>query len=97
MSVEITPEHINSIGLALAGVIGAVTTWQAKEVKKLRARVDVLEAQSVEDRKLFKSAVRYIRDLLAHVSLLTTLLRHHAPDVDLPDPPAPPDGLQEEI
>lgn len=97
MIVEITPEHISAVGLAISSVIGAIAAWQANEVKKLRTRVSVLEAQAESDRQLFRMSIKFIRDLLSHIAQLTLLLRHHAPDADVPNPPAAPAELQAEI
>ncbi|MFE3057622.1 hypothetical protein [Nocardia sp. NPDC059239] len=71
-----TPELIQAAGVAVATVIAAVTTWQAREVAKLRTRVDVLEvALAAKDRKI-TLAFKLLRALLRHIGELEACLRH---------------------
>lgn len=79
-----TPELVQAIGIAVASVIGAITAWQAREVKKLRQRVDALEAQAEEDHRLFRLAGKVIRGLLADQASLLTFIGLHLPGVEPP-------------
>nr|WTA71308.1 hypothetical protein OHB51_35530 [Micromonospora sp. NBC_00855] len=77
-------ELIQAIGIAIASVIGAITAWQAREVKKLRGRVDVLEEQSTKDHKLIRTAGRVIRSLLADRDALLNFITLHMPGSEPP-------------
>ncbi|MEU8895481.1 hypothetical protein [Nocardia sp. NPDC048505] len=91
-------ELVQALGVALATVIGAVTAWQAREVSKLRERVEQLEAQAADDKTRFRDAIRLIRALQLHIDELRSFLRLHVPGQE---PPAVryvvPDSLKEEI
>lgn len=95
----LTPELVQAVGISIATVVGAVTAWQAREVKKLRARVDALEEQAAHDHTRFRAAIRLIRDLLQHIDDLRGYLRQHAAEADPPPHTAPeiPAVLAEEI
>lgn len=84
--------------MALASVIGAVTAWQAREVSKLRARVELLETQAADDKKRFRDAIRLIRALQLHIDELRAFLRLHLPGQE---PPTAryriPSSVQEEL
>ncbi|TQM29874.1 hypothetical protein [Nocardia bhagyanarayanae] len=94
----LSPELVQAFGVAVATVIGAVTAWQAREVAKLRARVETLESQAVDDKKRFRDAIRLIRALQQHIDELRGFLRLHVPGQE---PPVAryevPSSLQEEI
>ncbi|MGW4123610.1 hypothetical protein [Nocardia sp. NPDC004711] len=77
-------ELVQASGLAVGSVIGAVTAWQAREVKKLRGRVEVLEAQAKTDHKLIRSASRVIRSLLADRDALLNFISLHIPGAEPP-------------
>lgn len=93
-----SPELVQASGMAVATVIGAITAWQAREVGKLRTRVDVLETRAADDKKRFREAIRLIRALQQHIDELRGFLRLHVPGRE---PPAArykiPSSLQEEI
>ncbi|MEU2258504.1 MULTISPECIES: hypothetical protein [Nocardia] len=94
----LSPEFVQAFGAAAATVIGAVTAWQAREVAKLRARIETLESQAVDDKKRFRDAIRLIRALQQHIDELRGFLRLHVPGQE---PPAAryeiPPSLQEEL
>lgn len=94
----LNPELVQAFGIAVATMIGAVTAWQAREVGKLRTRVDILETQAVDDKKRFREAIRLIRALQHHIDELRGFLRLHVPGQE---PPSAryriPPSLQEEI
>ncbi|WP_067836024.1 hypothetical protein [Nocardia lijiangensis] len=94
----LSPELVQAFGVAVATVIGAVTAWQAREVAKLRARIETLESQAVDDKKRFRDAIRLIRALQQHIDELRGFLRLHVPGQE---PPAAryeiPPSLQEEL
>ncbi|WP_405160080.1 hypothetical protein OG203_27020 [Nocardia sp. NBC_01499] len=98
MGTVLDPELVQAAGMALASVIGAVTAWQAREVNKLRTRVEVLESQAAEDKMRFREAIRLIRALRVHIDELRAFLRLHVPGQE---PPAAryeiPVSLQKEI
>ncbi|MEV0031444.1 hypothetical protein [Nocardia sp. NPDC050793] len=89
-------ELVQAIGIAIATVIGAVTAWQARQVKQLQARVATLEEQMAQEHKRFKSAVRLIRGLLRYIDDLTAVLRRAGQDAP-PNPVTIPAELEEEI
>jgi hypothetical protein len=80
----LTAELVQAFGIAIASIIGAVTAWQAREVKKLRTRVDALEAQAHEDHKLIRQAGRVIRSLLADRDALLNFISLHVRGVEPP-------------
>ncbi|WP_282775852.1 hypothetical protein [Nocardia sp. CC201C] len=80
----LTAELVQAFGIAIGSVIGAVTAWQAREVKKLRARVDALEMQAGEDHKLIRTAGRVIRSLLADRDALLHFISLHLPGIEPP-------------
>ncbi|MFI7527467.1 hypothetical protein [Nocardia salmonicida] len=80
----LTAEVIQAFGIAVASVIGAITAWQAREVKKLRGRVDVLEEQTARDHKLIRTAGRVIRSLLADRDALLNFISLHLPGSEPP-------------
>ncbi|WP_141717669.1 hypothetical protein [Nocardia altamirensis] len=92
------PELVQACGMAVATVIGAITAWQAREVSKLRTRVEVLETQAADDKKRFRDAIRLIRALQHHIDELRSFLRLHVPGQE---PPSAryriPPSLQEEL
>ncbi|MEV0356380.1 hypothetical protein AB0H71_09985 [Nocardia sp. NPDC050697] len=94
----LSPELVQALGAAAATVIGAVTAWQAREVTKLRSRVEVLEAQAVDDKLRFRDALRLIRALQQHIDQLRGFLRVHVPGQE---PPAArydiPESLRDEL
>ncbi|QIS16565.1 hypothetical protein [Nocardia arthritidis] len=98
MEAAVDPELIQAAGMALASVIGAVTAWQAREVNKLRARIEALETQAADDKRRFRDAIRLIRALQHHIDELRTFLRLHLPGQE---PPVAryriPSSLQQEI
>ncbi len=80
----LTAELIQAIGIAIASIIGAITAWQAHEVKKLRGRVDALEKQSAKDHKLIRTAGRVIRSLLADRDALLNFISLNLPGTEPP-------------
>lgn len=80
----LTAELIQAVGIAIASIIGAITAWQAREVKKLRTRVDALEAQASDDHKLIRTAGRVIRSLLADRDALLHFISLYLPGVEPP-------------
>ncbi|MEV0294547.1 hypothetical protein [Nocardia sp. NPDC050710] len=94
----LTPELVQAAGMALASVIGAVTAWQAREVAKLRARVESLETQAADDKLRFRDAIRLIRALQQHIDELLGFLRIHVPGQEPPEARYQvPDTLREEL
>ncbi|MBH0777016.1 hypothetical protein [Nocardia bovistercoris] len=94
----LSPELVQASGMAMATVIGAVTAWQAREVNKLRARVESLEAQAVDDKRRFRDAIRLIRALQDHIDELRLFLRIHVPGQDPPEAHYKiPASLEEEL
>ncbi|MFI7001369.1 hypothetical protein [Nocardia sp. NPDC050175] len=92
------PELVQAFGIAIATVIGAITAWQAREVGKLRTRVDVLETQAADDKRRFREAIRLIRALQQHIDELRGFLRLHVPGQEPPKARYKiPSSLQEEI
>ena len=92
------PELVQASGMAMASVIGAITAWQAREVNKLRTRVESLEAQAVDDKKRFRDAIRLIRALQDHIDELRLFLRLHVPGQEPPQARYKiPPSLEEEI
>lgn len=72
---------IQAIGIAVAAIL---TAWQARTTSRLREverRLKVVEMERDELRKLFRAAVRHIRDWMSWAL-------HHRPDVDPPELPA---------
>ncbi|MFB7853826.1 hypothetical protein [Rhodococcus qingshengii] len=57
-----TPEHINAIFAGVVLVIGAVTSWQGRQISRLRAEMDELRAAFDTTRDKFRVAKRHIRD-----------------------------------
>uniref|UniRef100_UPI003F498B56 hypothetical protein n=1 Tax=Nocardia suismassiliense TaxID=2077092 RepID=UPI003F498B56 len=93
----LTAELVQALGVAVATVIAAVTAWQARQVKQLRERVEILEQQMEKEHARFRTCVRIIRSLLRHIEDLGAFIRRRIGE----DPPAnpvtiPPD-LDEEI
>lgn len=101
----LTPEVIQALGIAITGVITAVTAWQARAVIRLRGEVSDLRRQvaTVQDeakaeRGRFREAIRVIRALLGHIRELDLHFRRHAPDAPAPPPmPDIPPEIEEEI
>ncbi|MEU2256158.1 hypothetical protein ABZ540_23600 [Nocardia xishanensis] len=94
----LSPELVQAAGVALASVIGAVTAWQAREVTKLRARVETLENQALDDKRRFRDAIRLIRALQQHIDELRGFLRLHVPGQEPPEARYKvPESLQEEL
>jgi hypothetical protein len=89
-----SPERITAVGAIVTGLFGA---WLASEVRSLKAKVTKLEEQQEKDQGVIRSALRHIRDLIAHNALLSGLLRIHAPTIAIPDAPALPDELKDEV
>lgn len=81
------PEVIQAGGVAIAAIL---TAWQARTSKKVRdleSRLAVVEDERDEFKKLFRVAVRHIREWMAWAM-------HHAPGT--PAPPMP-DELRDEV
>lgn len=93
----LAPDRVQAYGIAATSILTAWVARQSSKVKKLQARLDELEEQSEADRRLFKRAVRFIRDVLARNAMLVALLQLHAPNIPLPDPVEIPDELKEEV
>jgi chromosome segregation ATPase len=93
-----SPELLQAAGAAIATVIGAVTAWQAREVSKLRSRVESLEAQLESDQRRFRDAIRLIRALQHHIDELLIFLRIHVPGEEPPTATyRVPESLEREI
>lgn len=83
----LTPDAIQAIGVAVAAVL---TAWQARtaaKVRELEARLRTVELERDVFRRLFRAAVRHIREWMAWAI-------HHAPGI--PPPPLPPE-LNDEV
>lgn len=78
---------IAAVFTGISGVILALTKWQAGQIKDLLERVQHLEDSEAENKRRFRDAVRFIRELLAH--LRTTGSLATAPPI--------PESLKEEI
>lgn len=81
-----TPQAIESIGIATATIL---TAWQARtaaKVRDLETRLAAVESERDRFRRLFRAAVRHIRDWMAWGMT-------HAPGT--PPPPLPPELLDE--
>ncbi|WP_327100077.1 hypothetical protein OIE68_15635 [Nocardia vinacea] len=89
-------ELIQAIGIAIATVIGAVTAWQARQVKQLQARVASLETQMATERGKFRKAVRVIRGMQHYIDDLCAAMRRAGQDPP-PNPVVIPTELEEEI
>ncbi|MGV9818432.1 hypothetical protein [Nocardia xishanensis] len=92
----LTPEFVQAIGVAVAGIIGAATAWQSRRIKQLTERVVTLEAQMAEERGKFRSAVRVIRGLQRYADELCATMRRAGQDPP-PNPVTIPAELLEEI
>lgn len=101
----LTPEVIQALGIAVTGVITAITAWQARIVSRLRGevtdlqlKVATMQDEAKADRGRFREAIRVIRALLGHIRDLDLHFRQHAPDAP-PPPPMPqiPPEIEEEI
>ncbi|WP_157128869.1 hypothetical protein [Nocardia amamiensis] len=89
---------MQAAGMAVASVIATVTAWQAREVAKLRTRVETLENQALDDKRRFRDAIRLIRALRQHIDELRGFLRIHVPGQEPPEARYKvPESLQEEI
>lgn len=93
----LSPDRIQALGIAATSLLTVWVGRQAAKVKRLQAEVDELKGKYDEQRSLFASAVRFIRDLLWHVRLQDAALRQHAPGVVIPEPPTIPDELKKEV
>ncbi|MFC3963497.1 hypothetical protein, partial [Nocardia jiangsuensis] len=80
----LSPDLVQALGAAAATVIGAITAWQAREVAKLRTRIETLETQAVDDKLRFRDALRVIRALQLHIDELRGFLRLHVPGREPP-------------
>ncbi|WP_280442219.1 hypothetical protein [Nocardia brasiliensis] len=88
---------MQAIGVAVATVVGAVSAWQAREVKKLRGRVDALEAQIAEHHTRFRAALKVIRGLLRHIDELTVFVRSRTGEQPPENPVVIPAPLEQEL
>ncbi|WP_407107875.1 hypothetical protein [Rhodococcus aetherivorans] len=93
----LSPDRIQAIGAAATSLLTVWVARQASKVKRLQDRVNHLEAQAEKDRNLFVKAVRYIRELLWHIKAQDLMLRQHAPNAQIPEPPEVPEELREEV
>lgn len=93
----LSPERIQALGIAATSLLTVWVGRQAAKVKRLQAEVDDLKGKYEQQRSLFASAVRFIRDLLWHVRIQDDALRQHAPGVVIPEPPAIPEDLKMEV
>ncbi|MFI2561583.1 LapA family protein [Nocardia farcinica] len=92
----LTGDLVQSIGIALATVIGAVTAWQGRRIAELQRRVAELEEQMADERGKFRSAVRVIRSMRRYIGDLCDAMSR----AGLVPPPSPveiPAELEEEI
>ena len=93
----LSPDTIQALGLAATAVLTAWTGRLAVRVKAAEARVAELEKQGEKDRGIIKAAAKFIRDQSVHIAILCGLLRHHAPDAEIPPEPTLPDILDKEM
>ncbi|MET7752299.1 MULTISPECIES: hypothetical protein [Actinomycetes] len=91
-----TPELIQAIGVAIVGIIGALTAWQNKKVRELSARVAELESQMAAEKGKFRAAIRFIRSLQRYTDDLSELLRR-AGQTPPPNPVVVPKELEEDL
>ncbi|OBA62178.1 hypothetical protein A5780_19150 [Nocardia sp. 852002-20019_SCH5090214] len=91
-----TPELIQAIGVAIVGIIGAFTAWQAKKVSELQSRVAELETQMAAERGKFRAAARVIRALQRYIDQLTDLLTRAGQNPP-PNPVVMPPELEEDL
>ncbi|WP_306358862.1 MULTISPECIES: hypothetical protein [unclassified Nocardia] len=100
-----TPEHIAAIGGAIVAVLTAVfgflnarqarkTDEIAQRYAELQQRVERLEQELARTEGLLRAAVRYIRELLAHITRISVA---HRLGETVPDVPPIPEMLKEEI
>lgn len=93
----LSPDTIQALGIAATAVLTAWTSRLAVRVKAAEARVAELEKQGEQDRGVIKAAARFIRDQAVHIAVLCGLLRHHAPNVEIPPDPVLPKELHKEV
>lgn len=93
----LSPERIQAIGIAFTGFLTVWLGRLAPQVRTLRREVEELKAQRAKDQGVIRASVKYIRALGVHNGVLTGLLRHHAPHVEIPAEPEMPDVLREEV
>ncbi|WP_343466453.1 hypothetical protein AAI421_13355 [Rhodococcus aetherivorans] len=93
----LSPERIQAFGYVATGLLTVWVGRQATKVKRLQAEVDELKGKYEEQRTLFATAVRFIRELLWHVRMQDLALRQHAPDAPVPDAPEIPAELKKEV
>ncbi|MDH6279333.1 hypothetical protein [Prescottella agglutinans] len=92
-----TADRITAIGIAATSLLTVWTGRLAIRLKAAEDKVAELEAQREKDRGVIKAAVRYIRALSTYASVLTGLLRQHAPQVEVPEEPPLPPEIEEEV
>ncbi|WP_458681960.1 hypothetical protein [Prescottella equi] len=103
-----TPETIQAIGIVITGILTIWVGRQSIELKRVRdelTEVKTAHAQDREnwerdrtvDRGIIRAAARFIRDQSNHIALLCGLLRHHAPEAEIPPEPTLPDILDKEM
>lgn len=92
-----SPDRIQAIGIALTGFLTVWVGRLAPQLRSLRREVEELKAGRVKDQGVIKASVKYIRALGVHNGVLTGLLRHHAPHVEIPAEPVMPEVLREEV
>ena len=97
MSEWLNADLINALGIAIATVVGAASTWQNRQIKNLKIRIEDLEAQAADDRMKFRHAVIFIRQLMRYIDELKGYLRAVAPSSEPPTAPHIPEDLEEEI
>ncbi|MFI9507582.1 hypothetical protein [Nocardia sp. NPDC052566] len=88
---------VQATGIAIATVVGALTAWQARQVRQLRERIEALEDQLAEDRSRFKAAVRMIRALLRHIEELGAFIKLRTGEAPPANPVAIPTTLEDEL
>ncbi|TSD48592.1 hypothetical protein FFI94_022275 [Rhodococcus sp. KBS0724] len=93
----LSPERIQAIGISFTGFLTVWVSRQAAQVRQLRGEVTELKSGRIKDQGVIKASVKYIRALGVHNGVLTGLLRHHAPHVEIPAEPVMPEVLREEV
>ncbi|MFA4080460.1 hypothetical protein ONA92_01940 [Mycobacteroides salmoniphilum] len=82
-----TPEQIQAIGVAVTAILGGWQALTSRKVRDLETRLKAVERERNEFRRLFRIAVRHIRDLMAWAT-------QHVPGT--PAPLLPPE-LRDEV
>ncbi|WP_280441185.1 hypothetical protein [Nocardia brasiliensis] len=93
----LTAEFVQALGVAVATIVGAVSAWQAREVRRLRTRVEALETQLAANHARFRAALKVIRGLLRHIDTLTAFVHVRTGEQPPANPVVIPPVLEQEL